>query len=215
MLHRLETTDSANQEAYVGPLHYAAPPVLDHPSEQSDEALLLRIGQSDDVALATLYQRHAGSARALARHLLADPVEAEDVVQDVFLTLWGRPCHFDPGRGAGRSWLLRVVRNRSLDHLRRRPRNHGEDGLEFLEDEGALSELEGLGDAVDAGQLWATVERLPAVQRELIRRAYVQGHTHQQIAAETGLPLGTVKSRIRLGIEKLRVQLAMSAPIAA
>jgi RNA polymerase sigma-70 factor, ECF subfamily len=211
MLHRVDHTDPANQDTAACSFPYAAAALSDHPFEPSDEALLWRIGQADDAALAALYQRHARSARALASRLLADPTEAEDVVQDVFLTLWGRPCHFDPDRGTGRSWLLRVVRNRTLDRLRRRARHHGEDGLDTVQDERALSALEALDDAVDSRELWTAVEGLPGVQRDLIWRTYVQGSTHQQLAAELGLPLGTVKSRIRLGIEKLRSQFVAAA----
>jgi len=154
-----------------------------------------------------LYSEHADSARALASRLLVDRCEAEDVVQDVFLRLWRRPDRFDPERSAGRSWLLTVVRNRSLDHLRRR-------GCRVREDVADLAErlpdphTPDLVDELDAEarnrQLWQMVDALPPTQADLIRRAYVSGQTHQEIASETGLPLGTVKSRIRLGLDKLR-----------
>src|SRR5258708_2197755 len=81
----------------------------------------------------TLYSQHADSARALAGRLLFDRCEAEDVVHDVFLTLWRRPDCFDPARGTDRSWLLTVVRNRSLDHLRRRCGKHSEDVADLAE----------------------------------------------------------------------------------
>jgi RNA polymerase sigma-70 factor (ECF subfamily) len=154
-----------------------------------------------------LYSKHADSARALARSLLYDRGEAEDVVQDVFLTLWRRPERYDPQRGTGRAWLLTVVRNRSLDHLRRRcyrPREDVADLAERLPDPHSPDILEELEAAARNERLWQLVDALPPPQADLIRRAYVSGRTHQEIASETGLPLGTVKSRIRLGLDKLR-----------
>jgi RNA polymerase sigma-70 factor (ECF subfamily) len=170
----------------------------------------LRLGgqRADGHALADLYQRHAETARAVAHRLLYDQAEAEDVVQDVFLTLWHRPHHFDPHRGTGRAWLLTVVRNRSRDHLRRRvPREDVTELADLLPDPEPLDALEELDAATRREVLWRHVNSLPPEQARLILRAYAEGQTHQEIAAATGLPLGTVKSRIRLGLEKLRVAL--------
>lgn len=157
--------------------------------------------------LLALYAEHLDTARALACRLLYDPSEAEDVVQDVFLTLWRRPDCYDPSRGTARSWLLTVVRNRSLDHLRRRCHRSTKDVLELadrLPDPRAADVLDELTSAARAELLWHLVDGLPACQADLIRRAFISGQTHQEIADATGLPLGTVKSRIRLGLEKLR-----------
>lgn len=154
-----------------------------------------------------LYAEHANTARALACRLLYDRNEAEDVVQDVFLTLWQRPACFDPDRGTSRAWLLTVVRNRSLDHLRRRSLRLGEDVVEFADriaDPCVTDVPEELATADRARLLWQLVDALPACQADMIRRAFVSGQTHQEIAEQAGLPLGTVKSRIRLGLEKLR-----------
>jgi RNA polymerase sigma-70 factor (ECF subfamily) len=152
-----------------------------------------------------LYAQHADSARALASRLLYDRHEAEDVVHDVFLTLWRKPDCFDPQRGSGRAFLLTVVRNRSRDHLRRRlPREDVADLSERLADPNTHDLLDDLDASLRNEQLWRMVDALPPTQADLIRRAYVSGQTHLEIATETGLPLGTVKSRIRLGLEKLR-----------
>src|SRR5258708_20242458 len=153
-----------------------------------------------------LYSQHADSARALASRLLFDRCEAEDVVQDVFLTLWRRPDRFDPERGTDRSWLLTVVRNRSLDHLRRRGFKHSEDVADLAErlpDPHSADIADELDAAARNKALWQLVDALPPCQADLIRRAYVSGQTHQEIAGDTGLPLGTVKSRIRPGLAKL------------
>ena len=154
--------------------------------------------------LLALYSQHADCARALASRLLFDRADAEDVLQDVFITLWGRPDAFDPDRGTGRAWFLTVVRNRSMDHLRRRvPREDVADLADRLPDP-QPDVVDALEHAARRDQLWSAVDQLPPAQADLIRRAYLFGHTHQQIAEDTGLPLGTVKSRIRLGLDKLR-----------
>jgi RNA polymerase sigma-70 factor (ECF subfamily) len=157
--------------------------------------------------LLALYSEHVDCARALAGRLLYDRWDAEDVVQDVFLTLWKRPECFDAQRGTGRAWLLTVVRNRSLDHLRRR-RVHGREDVWEMADRLPDPDAPDLAEEVEATarseRLWRLVDALPPCQADLIRRAFVSGQTHQAIAEETGLPLGTVKSRIRLGLEKLR-----------
>jgi len=158
-----------------------------------------------------LYALHAESARALASRVLFDRCEAEDIVQDVFLTLWRRPEQYDPERGTGRAWLLTSVRNRSLDHLRRRRcgrrREDVADLAERLADPHATDGFEELEAEARNARLWQFVDALPPTQADLIRRAYVSGQTHQEIASQTGLPLGTVKSRIRLGLDKLRCAL--------
>jgi RNA polymerase sigma-70 factor (ECF subfamily) len=163
-------------------------------------------GAATDHFLA-LYAQHAETARALASRLLVDSFEAEDVVQDVFLGLWHKPECFDPQRGTGRAWLLTVVRNRSLDRLRRRALRPKEDIAELAEqlpDARGVEVLEELMNAARAELLWHLVDMLPPCQADLVRRAFIHGRTHQEIADETGLPLGTVKSRIRLALEKLR-----------
>ena len=168
--------------------------------------------QTPDHVLA-LYSEYADTALALASRLLYDRSEAEDVVQDVFLTLYRRPTCFDPKRGSGRAWLLTVVRNRSLDRLRRRASRLREDVSELAErlpDPSACDMLDELSAAARGELVWRLVDALPRCQADLIRRAFVSGQTHQEIADATGLPLGTVKSRIRLGLEKLRGAIRMA-----
>jgi RNA polymerase sigma-70 factor (ECF subfamily) len=179
------------------PTPQSAPAHFDYASDRAPDHLL------------ALYYEHADTARALASRLLYDRCEAEDVVQDVFLTLWRHPSCFDPRRGTGRAWLLTVVRNRSLDHLRRRgtwqrPREDVSELADQLPDPRWCDAVDELAKADRRELLWRLVDRLPPCQADLIRRSYVSGQTHQEIADATGLPLGTVKSRIRLGLEKLR-----------
>ncbi|HLZ30535.1 MAG TPA: sigma-70 family RNA polymerase sigma factor [Chloroflexota bacterium] len=167
--------------------------------------------------LSAMYAQYAETARALACRLLYDHTEAEDVVNDVFLTLWLRPDCFDPDRGTARAWLLTVVRNRSLDHLRRRAVHPREDVADLAD---RLPDLQtpDVPDQVDAAArsdlLWRIVDTLPPGQADLVRRSFMSDQTHQEIADDTGLPLGTVKSRIRLGLGKLRCAMESKAELA-
>ncbi len=164
--------------------------------------------------LLRLYCEHADSARALASRLLYDRCEAEDVIQDVFLSLWRRPDRFDPRRGSGRAWFLTVVRNRSMDHLRRRvPCEDVADEAERLADPHLPDVVDELETAARSDLLWHLVDQLPPCQADLIRRSFVSGQSHPEIAEATGLPLGTVKSRIRLGLDKLRCGMRAAATL--
>ena len=180
------------------------------PTLQATSTALQYVPSAVPDQLLSLYYEHADTARALASRLLYDRYEAEDVVQDVFLTLYRRPERYDPDRGTGRAWLLTVVRNRSLDHLRRRGPNAREDVSDLAErlpDPSTRDVLDELDAMARNERLWRLVDALPPCQADLIRRAFVSGQTHQEIADATGLPLGTVKSRIRLGLDKLRCAL--------
>jgi RNA polymerase sigma-70 factor (ECF subfamily) len=170
-----------------------------------------RLREADDDALSALYARHADACRALAARVLGDGIEAEDVVQDVFLTLWNRPERFDPARGTGRAWLLSVTRHRAVDRLRRRPHQPHHDVTEmtdWLADGREPTAFEQIYASVRLETIQQAMQRLPREQRALIVRTYFQGQTHQEIALTTGLPLGTVKGRIRLGLRKLGFSLA-------
>lgn len=197
-----------SREAGFGIYAPAASP--DHPGgAPSDEVLLVQVRDGGTAAagaaLAELYARHAGSAVAAANRLL-DHQEAEDVVQEVFLSLERRAERFDPSRGCARSWLLAVVRNRALDHLRRQRLSHDElDAVPeaYLRDVRTPSAFDELYERTRRELVWQAVARLPMEQRTLVLRSYYEGQTHQEIAQQSGLPLGTVKSRIRLALEKL------------
>jgi len=171
----------------------------------SDQALLQRIAGRDAQALADLYDRFAPVALALASRILGDRSEAEDVLQVVFTRVWQEAGRYDPAKGSAASWLLAWVRNGAIDRLRRRealrraalhtadqaPAGH-EDDTSHLD---ASAERERVARAV-AG--------LPPDQRQVIELAYFEGMSQTQIAQRLGEPLGTVKTRIRLGMNKLR-----------
>lgn len=168
--------------------------------------MLRAIQQGDQDAVAGLYDRYSGIAYGLAFRITNDVTLAEDVVQDAFLSVWRQAARFDPGRGQVRSWLLTIVHHKAVDAVRRRAgrseRALPEGPEEFIATRGRPEELaEG---ASDAEAVRAAVMRIPADQRRTVEMAYFEGMTHVEIAERMGVPLGTVKSRLRIGLEKMR-----------
>ncbi len=178
-------------------------------SNPSDEALIRRIADGDEAALAALHDRYRLFAHALAVRVLGDGARAEDVVQDAFLTVWRRAGTYAVERGSVRTWLATVVRNRAIDLVRSRrerlARPDRDDGerLQAMVDPAPMV-VDAVVGAMERDMVRAAVEQLPDEQRHAIGLAFFRGLTHAEISAQTGVPLGTVKSRIRLGIQRLR-----------
>ena len=153
-----------------------------------------------------LYDRYGGVAYGLAYRITTNAATAEDVVQDAFVSLWKQAPRFDPERGQVRSWLLTIVHHRAVDAVRRRagkPERALPEGPEELE--ATIGRPEELAEMVlDAEAVREAVRQIPGDQRRVIEMAYFMGMTHVEIAEETGAPLGTVKSRLRIGLEKMR-----------
>jgi RNA polymerase sigma-70 factor (ECF subfamily) len=179
--------------------------------EDPDRPLMTRIEARDADALAELYDRHAGRLLGLARRILGDGGEAEEVLQEVFLFAWRSASAFDPSRGQALTWLLIATRSRSIDRLRaRRPASRPE--IRSLDEVAVAAGGPAAPDDVEAASTarqWETlcraaVEQLPEEQRRALELAYFDGLTHQEIAERTSTPLGTVKTRVRLGLMKLR-----------
>jgi RNA polymerase sigma-70 factor (ECF subfamily) len=175
----------------------------DYP-QASDEELMAAVVQRDPRALEALYDRYGAVVYSLARRILGDAHRAEDVVQDIFLRLWDRPQLYVASRGQLLTWLLTLARNRAIDHLRAQGRQQ-----RFLRSPaGAQLEAQDPAEqaswALERQQVLAALANLPPEQREAIELAYFRGLTHREIAEATGLPLGTVKTRIRLAMQKLR-----------
>jgi RNA polymerase sigma-70 factor (ECF subfamily) len=177
----------------------------------TDEALIRRIENRDEGALDEVYRRHVRGVYGLVFRILGEATAAEDVVQEVFLKLWRQPASYNAERGSLSSWLLGVAHNRAIDVLRRR-RTHPEarlpDPSEFdVVPDGALdpSDIAGLRELSEAVRLALT--RIPEEQRRAIEMAFFEGKTHVEISDELGEPLGTAKTRIRLGMRKLRAML--------
>jgi RNA polymerase sigma-70 factor (ECF subfamily) len=182
-----------------------------------DAGLIARVAAGDESALAALYDAMGGAAYSLARAMLGDPAEAEEAVADAFLQIWTTAKLFDESRASVSAWVSMIVRSRSLDRLRSRKRRetYVEKAAGF-DTEGIASPIGNPGTApdrhVELAEVRARVARelaeLPAPQRRAIELAFFQGLSHSEIAEALGEPLGTVKTRIRAGMEKLRVGLA-------
>jgi RNA polymerase sigma-70 factor, ECF subfamily len=180
---------------------------------EGEEAVLLRrLRERDETALASLYRRHAGLVYALALRIVGDRHLAEEVLQDAFLRCWDEVAQFDPARGRLSSWLLGVARHRAIDLLRSRQhqaRLHERGALPPADRPGPYGPQGPAGPSSDdLVLLRETVSRamdgLPLPQRQAIALAYFGGLTQSEIAALLGVPLGTVKTRIRDGMERLR-----------
>ncbi len=185
----------------------------DTPETITDQELMVGLSEGEVEALERLYDRYSSLVFSIAVRVLTDRQLAEDVTQEMFLRLWRRPWSYDPGRGKFRSWLMSVTRNRSIDERRRvvrrlRQEDRDDDGMPEIPAPGRFHDPQ--LEAVLADERRAVREamtRLPPAQREVIELAYFGGLTQVEVAALTGEPLGTVKTRIRLGIQKLRVAL--------
>jgi RNA polymerase sigma-70 factor, ECF subfamily len=176
--------------------------------EPDDSVLLRRIAAGDSDALVALHQRYVNLVYSMAWRVLQDVGLAEEVSQDVFMKLWQRSQLYDAARGRFSSWLLTITRFAAIDRLRaegRRPSTaavSGDDGSERT----SLEQLLPTDHASwERGQhLRLLLEQLPAEQRQAIELAYFGGLTHSEMARLLDLPLGTVKGRLRLGLERLR-----------
>jgi RNA polymerase sigma-70 factor (ECF subfamily) len=183
------------------------------PDEHSaDAALVRRIRAGDRDAIDELYERFRRPAFALARRILADDTLAEDVLQDVFLTVWRDPAAFDSGRGTFSSWLLAMVHHKAVDAVRREEsqrRRQGRAGDELaLEVPMAARDVEDEAwTRVVSAQVRVALGVLPAPQREALTLAYYGGYTQREVAALTGAPLGTVKTRMLAGMRRLKDEL--------
>lgn len=184
-------------------------PMSDDLTLASDAALVVAIGRWRQDALAEAYRRHGGAVFALAGRVLGNRSVAEEITQEVFLRLWDHPDRFDPERGTLRSYLLAVTHGRSVDQLRsdtsrraREERDHrmqAEAGYD-LDDE--------VADLVVGEQVREALDGLPEGERRAIELAYFGGYTYREVAALLGDPEGTVKTRIRTGLRRLRTGLA-------
>ncbi len=181
---------------------------LNDVQDASDASLVVAIGRWRQEALAEAYRRHAGSAFAMAIRLVNDRTLAEEVVQEVFLRLWNRPDRFDPERGSLRSYMLAQTHGRSIDLLRSETSRRRREEREAREtaESGTDIEREVL-DMTVADQVKEVVARLPAGERRAIELAYFGGHTYREVAALLDQPEGTVKSRIRAGLKRMRARL--------
>jgi RNA polymerase sigma-70 factor, ECF subfamily len=183
---------------------------------EDDAALVAALGSGEPRALEALYERYSRGVYSVAVHLLGDGAAAEDVVQETFLKLWRQPTAYDPHRGRLLPWLLGVAHHQAIDQLRRRrleqryravgpPDADGDGLLEGLELSSVDADPHARASAGEARQaLVGALADLPAEQRVPLLLAYYRGLTQSEIAHVLGEPLGTIKTRMRLGLQRLR-----------
>jgi RNA polymerase sigma-70 factor, ECF subfamily len=171
------------------------------PNQRDDAALIARLRDGDENAMADLYDRYSSIVYGVALRVLHDTTAAEDVLQEVFLQLWRRPQVFDAGRGRLAPWLAVIARNRAIDQVRKRP--HEEDIDELPISTGVNLE-DASAQRLAVEKVRGVVAGLPTEQRKALEMAFFEGMTHTEIARKTGEPLGTVKTRIRSALMAVR-----------
>ena len=180
----------------------------------ADEELMLRVREGDSTAFSMVYDRHSTAAYSLAYRMCGKRGAAEDVVQEAFLSLWRASARYDAQRGSVRTFILGIVHNRAIDALRRSTvhdsRRASDEGIEerFAAVERTEAEV---ARRDEAAEVRTALDELPVDQQKVIELAYFGGFTHSEIAEMIDTPLGTVKGRMRLGLEKLRASLGEQA----
>lgn len=167
---------------------------------------MLAISKGQDGALLELFDRYGERVLGLARKICLDLMIAEEVTQEVFLRVWQKAGQFDPRRGKPLTWLLTITRNRAIDRIRKENRRPPREAIDWIEDDWRteVSDPQFEGEEPRWLSLRFALAELPPEQRDTLILAYYHGMSHSQIAEYMGEPLGTVKTRIRLGMEKLR-----------
>lgn len=178
----------------------------------ADEDLMTLVDGKDPDAFEVFYDRHGGAAYSLAHRIVGDPGMAEDVTQEAFLSIWRSRARFDSARGSVRAWALGIVRNRAIDALRSASRpapklDRDDDAALESQPAGERTEAEAIRRET-AGRLREALGVLPREQSRVIELAYFGGFTHTEIAEMLETPVGTVKGRMRLGLDKMRRELA-------
>jgi RNA polymerase sigma-70 factor, ECF subfamily len=181
--------------------------------DEEDRAALARISGGELAALEDLYDRYKTMAYSIAYRITNDATLAEDVVQDAFLGAWRNAARYVEGRGSVKTWLLSIVHHRSIDAIRRRrPTSELPEIDAGLPDALTLPDVWGeVSASLDAESVRQALVELSDVQREALELAYFGGLTQQEIAERTGTPLGTVKSRMRLGLLAMRRSLEVGS----
>lgn len=178
-------------------------------TDASDASLVVSIGRYQQLALAEAYRRHAGAVFGLAKRLLGDAARAEEIVQEVFVRLWNEPSRFDPDRGTLRSFLLAHAHGRSIDLIRSDSARKRREEREVREQaDGGYDVALEVWDMALADHVRDALAELSEDERAAIELAYFGGLTYREVAEQLGQPEGTVKSRIRTGLKRLRTSLA-------
>jgi len=177
----------------------------------ADEDLMPQIATRDSLAFEVFYDRHAGAAYSLAYRIVGDRQGAEDVTQEALISIWRSGARYDRARGSVRTWTLGIVRNRAIDTLRRdasRPAKVRFDPEELLEQRPAAERTDAEAMRREtARQVRGALSGLPEEQSRVIQLAFFGGFSHSEIAQMLHEPLGTIKGRMRLGMDKIRAAL--------
>ena len=177
----------------------------------ADEEVMQLVGEGSPRAFELLFDRHGGAAFSLAYRMVGDRVAAEDISQEAFLSIWRSRMRYDCARGSVRTWVLGIVHNRAIDALRRGASyERRREQLDVVEERHEAPERTDVEAArrEEARSVHSALDTLPADQRRTIELAYFGGFSHSQIAELLDEPIGTIKGRMRLGLGKLRDQLA-------
>ncbi len=185
-------------------------------SRLADEELMQLVGENDPEAFEVVLERHADSALSLAYRIVGPFPLAEDIVQEAFISVWRNGSRYDPTRGSLRNWTLSIVHHRAIDAVRR----NGALYQRSVSDEGLHERLRAPGQTDvevaqrdEAREVRSALAQLPKDQSHVIELAYFSGFTHTEIASMLDLPEGTVKGRMRLGLQKMRYHLASWEPL--
>lgn len=190
-------------------------PVPQHESESdlSIEGLLRAVARGDRTAFAEMYDRVSSRVLGLVTRLLRDRAQSEEVTQEVFLEIWQQAARFDANRGSGISWVLTMAHRRAVDRIRASQKSHERDlriGIRDME-----RDFDGVSESVEIRveneRVKRAMSRLTALQREAVILAYYGGYSHSEMAQILGVPLGTVKTRLRDGMIRLRDELGATS----
>ena len=196
--------------------------ILEHPTTESrqtispldltDEELMAMLQRREPIALEYLYDRHAAIVKSLGMKVVHNEAEAEDLLQEIFMEIWNRAAGYDPAKGKPLGWIVTLARRRAIDRLRKcqshcRAEDRLRDEVEQQPDAWTTDPEEDFVMADIRETLRKLLKTLPEAQQQAIELAYYQGMSQREIAAHTGIPLGTVKTRLELGLKKLTVAL--------
>lgn len=167
-------------------------------------ALVEAVALGDRGAFATLYQRTSAKLYGICIHLMGNDADAQDILQETFVTVWNKAARFDPAKASAITWLVVLARNKAIDRLRRRTlASENLDTARDVEDD-SPSAFDVVGNSQDADRLRRCLEELDERARAAIRSAFLDGHNYPELATREGVPLGTMKSWIRRGLQRLR-----------
>lgn len=203
-----ETPDGDHVQPAPGPGGLSARGSGDTEEQALLRSLVARTARGDEAAYEQLYDLLSSTVFGVCRRVLRDPSESEEVAQEVLLEMWRTASRYDPSRAGVRSWAVMIAHSRAVDRVRSSERRRAREEATALPEPPAVDEVsEAAVSAFEVRRVRKALAELSDVQRESVRLAFYGGHTHTEVAALLGVPLGTVKTRIRDGLGRLRVHL--------